>query len=119
MYDNPKSTEEVNKTITSLASNNIQAFLAKDKEDAKNKVLELIPKEASVMTMTSVTLDELGIAKEINDSGSFNSVRTKLATMDAKTEANEMKAMGATPEYTVGSVQAVTMDGKIIVASTT
>jgi len=119
MYDNPKSTEEVNKTITSLASNNIQAFLAKDKEDAKNKVLELIPKEASVMTMTSVTLDELGIAKEINDSGSFNSVRTKLATMDAKTEANEMKAMGATPEYTVGSVQAVTMDGKVIVASAT
>ena len=39
--------------------------------------------------------------------------------MDKKTQALEMQKLGAAPEWTVGSVHAVTEDGKIIVASAT
>ena len=67
--------------------------------------------------MTSVTLDKIGISKEINESGNYNSVRKKLMTMDRKTQGKEMQKLGAAPEYAIGSVHAVTEDGKILVAS--
>lgn len=118
-YNTPKDYAEVEKTIKALEANNMIAVFAKDRSDAVSKVLEMIDAGSSVMTMTSVTLDELGIAKEINESGKFNSVREKFSKMDPKTQGTEMRAMAAAPDVTVGSVHAVTEDGKVIIASNT
>ena len=116
MYSTPKSKEIIEKTIAALKANGIEAIVVNDKTDAKAKALELIPKEASVMTMTSVTLDELGIAKEINESGKYNSVRAKLGTI---TDPDTKRQIANAPQYTIGSVHAVTQDGKVIIASNT
>lgn len=102
-----------------LAQNGFSVEIAKDREDAKRIVLALIPKGAEVMTMTSVTVDELGIAKELNGSGHYDSVRAKFATMDRATQGGEMQKMGAAPEWTIGSVHAVTKDGHVLIASAT
>ncbi len=109
----------IDKTIAALKVNGIDAFFVENREEAKRKVLELIPKGAEVMTMTSVTLDSIGIPKEINESGNYDSVRNKLNSMDRKTQGRKMQALGASPEWTLGSVHAVTQDGKILVASNT
>ena len=69
--------------------------------------------------MTSVTLEQTGIAKEINESGNYNAVRNKLYSMDKKTYGKRIQKLGAAPEWAVGSVHAVTQDGKIVVASAT
>jgi hypothetical protein len=120
MYNVPKTTQEVETAISALKINaNIDAYLATDREDAKAKVLSMIPLDKSVMTMTSVTLDTLGIAEEINNSGKYKTVRGEFAKLDPNTDATRMKELGAAPEYTVGSVHAVTMDGKVIIASNT
>ena len=119
MYNALATQEQIEKTVTSLKANGIESYVAKDGADAKVKVLELIPQGAQVMTMTSVTLDSLGIAQEINESGNFDSVRAKFKTMDPKTQGREMRQLAAAPDYTVGSVHAVTEDGKIIIASNT
>lgn len=116
MYDTLQNLESVNKTVEALKENNIQAIVAKDSNDAKNIVLKMIPKDMSVMTMTSVTLDETGIAKEINESRNFNSARSKLSTTE---DAKEKKVIANIPDYVVGSVHAVTEDGKVIIASNT
>jgi hypothetical protein len=71
------------------------------------------------MTMSSVTLDTIGLAKEINESGKYNSVKAKLMKMDRTTQGLEMQKLGAAPEYVVGSVHAVTQDGKLLIASNT
>lgn len=109
----------VQKTIASLKNNGINAELVKGKEEAKKKALSLIPLDAEIMTMTSVTLDETGISKEINESGKYGSVRTKMSTMDRETQKREMKKLGAAPEYVIGSVHAVTENGEVIIASNT
>ncbi len=109
----------VEKTIEALKMNGINAFHFKNSEEAKKKILSLIPKGAEVMNMTSVTLDSLGIPKEINESGHYDSVRNKLNKMDRKTQSFEMQKLGAAPEYAIGSVHAVTEDGKVIIASNT
>lgn len=113
------SAETVNKTIEVLKQNGITAEVVATGEEAKEKVSSLIPKGAEVMTMTSITLEQTGIAEEINNSGNYKSVRKKLETMDRKTQSLEMQRLGAAPEWTIGSVHAVTEDGKVLVASNT
>ncbi len=119
MYNQLASQEQIDKTVTALKTNGIDSYVAKDSADAKAKVIELIPKGVQIMTMPSVTLDTLGIAKEINESGNYDSVRARLLKMDRKTQAREMKMLGAAPEYAIGSVHAVTEDGKVVIASAT
>ncbi len=111
------SKQSLDKTIEALAANGIDAKFVETGEDAKREVLSLIPQGAEVMNMTSVTLDTIGVSKEILESGKYDAVRNKLNKMDRETQGLEMQKMGAAPEWTVGSVHAVTEDGYLLVAS--
>jgi len=113
------SKEVIDKTVSALKANGINAYVANNRDDAKKKVLELLPKGAEVMAMTSVTLQELGIKDEIENSDKYDLVRKKLEEMDRKTQNLEMQKIGAAPEYVLGSVHAVTQDGKVMIASNT
>ncbi|MBI2334309.1 LUD domain-containing protein [Candidatus Daviesbacteria bacterium] len=109
--------DTVNKTTQSLKANGIDAKFVKSGEQAKEEVLKLIPKGAEVFNETSVTLDTIGIPKELNESGKYSSIRNKLNSMNREIEGSEMQKMGAAPEYAVGSVHAVSEDGRVLIAS--
>ena len=113
------SPESVQRAIEALKANGIEAHFVQNGAEAKKKLLEVIPHGASVMTMTSTTLDTIGAADEINTSGRYVSARSKLTSMDKKTQGTTMRELGAAPDWAVGSVHAVTEDGKIMVASMT
>lgn len=116
-YNTLASKQSVLKTITALKANGIEAVFVESGVEAKKKALAMIPAGAEVMNMTSVTLDTIGLPKEINESGKFNSVRAKL--MDKNVPAREKKMLGAAPEWVIGSVHAVTENGEVMVASNT
>lgn len=118
-YAELASAARVEKTRAALRKNGIETYFVQTAEEAKAKILELIPAHAEVMNMTSVTAETIGLTREILETDRFRSVRKKWATMDQTAARQEMKRMGAGPEYAVGSVQAITEDGKIIVASNT
>jgi len=61
----------------------------------------------------------LGITEDVDKSGRYNSIRTKLALLDYKTQGREMNKLGAVPEYVLGSVHALTETGVSIIASAT
>src|SRR3989338_3831724 len=109
----------VNKTAEALKRNGINALIAEDEQEAKKLILGMIPKNAEILTMTSVTLDTIGMTKEINESGRYNSLRNKLNKMDRAKQGIEMQKIGAAPEWVIGSVHAVTEDGHVLVASNT
>ena len=117
MWEQIASNETIEKTITKLQENGIDAILVETATEAKKEVLSRIHEKVEVMTMTSMTLEETGIAVEINESGKYDSVKAKLATMDRATQGGEMQRIGAAPEYAIGSVHAVTEDGKVVIAS--
>ena len=117
MFNTLATKKSVEKTIAALKGNGIEAVFVENGEAAKKKALSLIAEGAEVMNMTSVTLDSIGLPKELNESGKFNSVRAKL--MDKSVSAREKKRLGAAPEVTVGSVHAVTEEGEVMVASNT
>src|SRR3989344_6579924 len=106
--------ETVERTIASLKVNRMEAYFVETAEEAKRKVFELVPEGAEVMDMSSVTLDTISIVKEIQESGRYNSVRKKLLSMDRKTQSGEMQKAGAAPEWVIGSVHAVTEDGRVL-----
>jgi len=109
--------ESINKTKDALTKNGIDVLVLENGAEAVKKVLQMIPEGSEIMNMSSVTVDSIGLAKEINESGKFNSVRKKFAVMDKKTQGQEMQKLGAAPDWVVGSVHAVSEDGKVIVVS--
>ncbi len=113
------SEESVQKTSQSLDDHNIKVVVVDNKEEAKQKVLEMVPEGSEVFTLTSVTLDTVGISEEINNSGRYKSIRNELMGMDRQTQGAQMKKLGATPQWAIGSVHAVTEEGEVIIASNT
>ncbi len=113
------SKEVISRTQKALMQNGIEAIVVPNRAEALKKVLSFIPEKAEVFTLTSVTLDEVGITKEVNDSGRYSSVRNALYTLDPKTQAREQRKLGTAPDYAIGSAHAVTESGIVIVASFT
>lgn len=109
----------IQKTIQALKQHGIEAMVVGSREEAKTKVLEMLPQKAQVMTMSSTTLEEVGLDKAVNESGKYDAVRPKLYAMDRKTQGREIRVLGAAPEWAIGSVNAVTEDGKLLIASNT
>lgn len=118
-WENLASEESIQKVVASLKNEGVDSIVLEKGPDAYQKVIELIPKGAEVMTMSSQTLEATGIAKEINESGSYDSVKAKLMKMDRLTQGREMQKLGAAPDWAVGSVHAVSEDGHIFIASNT
>src|SRR3984893_7218231 len=105
-------------TVVALEEHGFSAEVVDDLDAARQAVLARIPEGSSVMTNTSVTLTETGIADLINDGGGrWESARNKMFALDFATQAQEMKAIGGQPDYAVGSVHAVTRDGTLVIAS--
>jgi L-lactate utilization protein LutB len=104
-------------TVVALEEHGFSVEVADDLDAARHAVLARIPEGSSVMTNTSVTLEETGIAKAINDGGPYESVRNKMLALDFETQAQEMKAIAGQPDFALGSVHAVTRDGALVIAS--
>ena len=115
----PASKDSIERTLKALNANGIQAVAAANAAEARQKVLAMLPAGAEVFTMTSVTLESTGLAGEINEPGRFDSIRNRLATMNPNTQERDMRKLCAAPDFTVGSVHAVTEDGHLLIASNT
>ena len=105
-------------TVVALEEHGFSVEVVDDLDAARAAVLARVPDGSSVMTNTSVTLAETGIADSINDGGGrWESARNKMFALDFATQAQEMKAIGGQPDYALGSVHAVTADGTLVIAS--
>jgi acyl-CoA hydrolase len=104
-------------TVVALEEHGFSVEVVDDLDAARKAVLARIAAGSSVMTNTSVTLQETGIADAINDGGPYESARNKMFALDFATQAQEMKAIGGQPDYALGSVHAITHDGTLVIAS--
>jgi acyl-CoA hydrolase len=104
-------------TVVALEEHGFSVDVADDLDAARAAVLARIPQGASVMTNTSVTLEETGIAEAINKGGPYDSARNRMFALDFETQAQDMKAIGGQPDYALGSVHAITADGTLVIAS--
>jgi hypothetical protein len=78
---------------------------------AREAGLARISAGSSVMTDTSVTPAETGMADAINDDGPHWSAAARCSRWTSRQHAQEMKAIGGQPDYALGCVHAIDRDG--------
>ena len=104
-------------TVVALEEHGFSVDVVDDLDAAREAVLALIPEGSAVMTNTSVTLQETGIAEAIDGGGPYESARNKMMALDFATQLQEMKAIAGQADYALGSVHAVTREGTLVIAS--
>jgi YkgG family uncharacterized protein len=104
-------------TVVALEEHGFSVEVVDDLDAARVAVLARIPDGSSVMTNTSVTLQETGIAGVIDGGGPYDSARNRMMALDFATQLQEMKAVAGQPDFALGSVHAVTRDGALFIAS--
>ncbi|MBP9817198.1 LUD domain-containing protein [Candidatus Shapirobacteria bacterium] len=100
--------------ISNLKNNGFEVSVSVSSDDVIKKIHELIPEGSQVMTMSSTTLDQLGISQEINESGKYDAIKPKFYAGDA-----EARHLASLPDIAIGSVHAVTETGELVIASAT
>jgi hypothetical protein len=116
-WDESADDATLKRVVSALVGNGIDAEITDNGAAAKERVLSLIPHGAEVFTMTSRTLETVGLKQEIDESGLYVSVRKLLS--DPSTSGKEKRRLGAAPDWALGSVHAVTEDGRLFIASMT
>ena len=111
--------EKIARTSKALEANGIQTLIAETGADAKRLFLELIPEGSEVFLSSSVTLEQLGIVADVDQSGRFDAVRPKMYAMNRETQGREIRKLISAPDFAAGSVHAVTEDGHVLIASAT
>ncbi len=107
------------RAAAALKSRGVDVFVVRDRAAALEKLLELIPAGSEVYTMSSVTLDETGIDREIDGSGRFASVRKSVTSIEDKEKRNAARRSGSACEFATGSVHAITESGELVIVSQT
>lgn len=118
-YAKQATDEKIERTSKALEANGIQTLIAETGADAKRLFLELIPEGSEVFLSSSVTLEQLGIVADVDQSGRFDAVRPRMYAMNRETQGREIRKLIAAPDFAAGSVHAVTEDGHVLIASAT
>jgi hypothetical protein len=116
-YTTLPDDETLAATVVALEEHGFSVDIVDDLDAARAAVLARIPEGSSVMTNTSVTLEETGIAEAINEGGRYDSARKRMMALDYATQLREMKAVAGQADYALGSVHAVTRAGRLFIAS--
>ena len=111
------SEEAIDAVAAALTTNNIEAIVVDTGDDARERVLELVPEGAEVHWAKSKTIDDLGLSATFLESGHYDPIRPRYMAMDRATQGREIRKLMAAPDVMLGSVQAVTLDGALVTVS--
>jgi hypothetical protein len=107
----PADLDRLRRAAAALRERNYTVHIADTVAAARSLVRDLLPRDKEIFTAGSETLRLSGIAADIDSSGEFRSLRGRLPAL-ADNPREHIKA-GAAPEVVVGSVHAVTEDGRL------
>jgi hypothetical protein len=100
-----------------LRERNFEVVILQSSTDVKAAVLERIPAGATVHSGKSKTLEDARLFKELMESERYDFIRRRTSKLDRTTQGDEIRRLGAAPDFMLGSVQAVTESGQLVVAS--
>jgi hypothetical protein len=117
LFADPAPAQSVERTAAALTTHGFAVEILDDAAAARERVKDLIPEGATVLTGASETLRLSGIDADINASGRYASVRARGMKLDRAKDADEIRRLLASPDVAVGSVNAVTETGALVIAS--
>jgi len=111
------SDDRIRAAAAALEGNGVASLVVDSGEEARAAIREMLPIGAEVFNNTSRTLEAIGVAEDIERSGQYQALRPRLYQMDREMQGREMRQLGASPDFVVGSVHAVTETGSLLIAS--
>ena len=117
-YDQLHPEKVVQRVLSSLNNRGINSELVNTKEEALNRLIELIPLKAEIMTAGSTTLEEIGFINLLKSSKhKWKNLKDELLSEKNELKQEELRKKSVTAEFFIGSVHAVTEKGEVLVAS--
>ena len=105
-------------TSLALTQRNIHTSIAENAAEAKQLLMDLIPRNSEVYVSTSETLDSIGYTEHISQSNSYKSLNELVtAETDLDAQKDVRRRVTTIADYFVGSVQAISASGEVIIAS--
>lgn len=111
--------EEIEATLRSLRSRNLGAVFTENSEDARNKIVDLIPEDAAVGIGDSTTVAQIGIKEELKRRGvkvldGFDRTRVCASMKDYEEHHNRLVRESTMCEVFLTGTNAVTQDGRLV-----
>ena len=116
-FADPAHAQSLQQTAAALTAHGFAVEILDDAAAARERVKDLIPEGATVLTGASETLRLSGIDADLNASGRYASVRARGMELDRAKDADEIRRLLASPDVAIGSVNAVTETGALVFAS--
>ena len=116
-FADPAQAQSLERTAAALTAHAFAVEILDDAAAARERVKDLVPEGATVLTGASETLRLSGIDADLNASGRYASIRARGWTLDRVKDADEIRRLLASPDVAVGSVNAVTETGALVIAS--
>ncbi|MFI5282849.1 MAG: LUD domain-containing protein [Candidatus Dormibacterales bacterium] len=113
----PATHAELEALAVKLRERNFEVLVVANSAEAAAAVMERIPDGALVHAGKSKTLEDIGVFQQLMESDRFDFVRRRTQAMDRRTQRDEMRRLGAAPDVMLGSVQAVTEAGQLVIVS--
>ncbi|VVB89044.1 LUD domain protein [uncultured archaeon] len=119
-YDTLASKGTVEKTMKALKPRGINPEFVNTKEDALNRLKQLIPPGVEVMTAGSTTLDQIGFTDLlISGKHSWKNLKNEILAEKDPVKQTELRKKSVTADYMIGSVHAVVESGEVLVVNAT
>jgi len=107
-FATPAAEAKLQQVADKIRERNIEVVIVNNAEEARQLVLEWVPRGAQVHSGKSKTLQDAGILDAIMDPNQFTALRHQMLKMDRKTQGTEIRRLIAAPDFMLGSVQAIT-----------
>jgi len=108
----------LDQTVTALRDRGIQAEISTDRTTLLARLHELIPSGSSLMTGASMTLKEIGFEAELmSGNHPWNWLKPAILAEKDPERQQDLRRQSSISDCFIGSVQAITEAGEIVVAS--
>lgn len=110
--------KDIEMTLRSLRSRNLNGVFAENSEDAKSKILDLIPKDTVIGRGDSTTVAQIGVVEELKKRGTkvldgFDRKKVYTSIKDLELRDNMVKESTFCDVFLTGT-NAITQDGRLV-----
>ena len=117
-FNRPLASEmSILKTVESLTQRNISALAVDSTDEAFKLLLTLVPSGSEVYCGTSETLNSIGFPEYIRNNPDYRSLDREFESETDPQNKQELRRLSSISEYYIGSVQAISETGEVVVAS--
>ena len=119
-YEQLPNPQRIRKAVDALRGHGVTVLSLEQKESALAQLQEMIQPGASVMTGASVTLEQIGLIDCLmSGEHPWKYLKSEILKETDPEKRIILRRQATQADYYIGSVQAITEDGEIVIASAT